>query len=137
MYYKLWKDGTYSMWIEVPKVGALSSADYFLCVNGKRIEKMSVSASVDNVTFPTLVKEFYSKNIDLQVGDKVIIETNADSSVVPSNGILHWEKDNKVGAKDGESFKVPSSGKYNFYFKTWKNGGTSIWVEESKPVVTP
>ena len=137
MYYKLWEDGTYSMWIEIPKVGALSSADYFLCVNGKRIEKMSVSASVDNDTFPTLVKEFYSKNIDLQVGDKVIIETNADSSVVPSNGILHWEKDNKVGAKDGESFKVPSSGKYNFYFKTWKNGGTSIWVEESKPVVTP
>jgi hypothetical protein len=137
MYYKLWKDGTYSMWIEVPKVGALSSADYFLCVNGKRVEKMSVSASVDNVTFPTLVKEFYSKNVDLQVGDRVIIETNADSSVIPSNGILHWEKDNKVGAKDGEPFKVPSSGKYNFYFKTWKNGGTSIWVEESKPVVTP
>ena len=137
MYYKLWKDGTYSMWIEVPKVGALSSADYFLCVNGKRVEKMSVSASVDNVTFPTLVKEFYSKNVDLQVGDKVIIETNADSSVIPSNGILHWEKDNKVGANDGEPFKVPSSGKYNFYFKTWKNGGTSIWVEESKSVVTP
>lgn len=137
MYYKLWKDGTYSMWIEIPKVGALSSADYFLCVNGKRVEKMSVSASVDNVTFPTLVKEFYSKNVDLQVGDKVIIETNADSSVIPSNGILHWEKDNKVGANDGEPFKVPSSGKYNFYFKTWKNGGTSIWVEESKPVVTP
>lgn len=137
MYYKLWKDGTYSMWIEVPKVGALSSADYFLCVNGKRVEKMSVSASVDNVTFPTLVKEFYSKNVDLQVGDRVIIETNADSSVIPTNGILHWEKDNKVGAKDGEPFKVPSSGKYNFYFKTWKNGGTSIWVEESKPVVTP
>lgn len=137
MYYKLWKDGTYSMWIEIPKVGALSSADYFLCVNGKRVEKMSVSASVDNVTFPTLVKEFYSKNVDLQVGDRVIIETNADSSVIPTNGILHWEKDNKVGAKDGEPFKVPSSGKYNFYFKTWKNGGTSIWVEESKPVVTP
>ena len=137
MYYKLWKDGTYSMWIEIPKVGALSNADYFLCVNGKRVEKMSVSASVDNVTFPTLVKEFYSKNVDLQVGDKVIIETNADSSVIPSNGILHWEKDNKVGANDGEPFKVPSSGKYNFYFKTWKNGGTSIWVEESKSVVTP
>jgi hypothetical protein len=138
MYYKLWGDGTYSMWIEIPKTGALADADYFLTKNGQNVEKLAVTVSLTQKEIKSgIVKQFYIKNVYLQKGDLVGIDTNADSSVIPSNGILHWEKDNKVGAKDGEPFKVPSSGKYNFYFKTWKNGGTSIWVEESKPVVTP
>lgn len=145
MYYKLWGDGTYSIWIEIPKTGALTNADYFLTVNGQKVEKMSVSASLDPA-YPTLIKQFYSKNIDLQVGDKVGIETNAAS--VPSNGILHWEDgwNSKEGidynplidkTHDGKVFEIPAAGEYDFYFKIWADGGTSIWIEKSKPVVTP
>lgn len=133
MYYKIWKetDGSegYSQWIEIPKTADLIAADYYLCVNGKNAKTFLVSATIDNATYPTLQKELYLKNVTLQEGDKVTIDTNA--ATLPQDGILHWEKDNTVGAKDGESFKVPNSKKYNFYFKIWKDGGTSIWVEEA------
>lgn len=134
MYYKIWneKDGSkgYSQWITIPKVGALADADYYLVVNGKTEKTFAVSATLDPKQ-PTLKKQFYLKNVSLQKGDGVIVDTNADPSVMPVNGILHWEKDNKVGAVDESTFKVPASGEYDFYFKVWQDGGTSIWVQKS------
>ena len=144
MYYKIWNEYDtngdyigkgYSQWIEIPKVEELKDADYYFCVNGVKEETFLISASIDNITFPTLVKQYYLKNVSLQKGDSITIDTNAVS--IPKGGILNWEKDNKVGATGGSAFKVPASGEYDFYFKIWKDGGTSIWVEESKSVVTP
>lgn len=134
MYYKIWKesDGSegYSQWIQIPRTAELTAADYYLCVNGKNTKTFLVSATIDRELFPTLKKEFYLKGVSLQQGDKITIDTNA--STLPQDGILHWEPTNKVGAVDNEPFKVPSSKKYDFYFKIWDDGGTSIWVEESK-----
>lgn len=137
MYYKIWneEDGSkgYSQWITIPKVGALANANYYLVVNGKTTETFAVSATLDPKQ-PTLFKQFYLKNVPLQKGDAVIVDSNVDPSAMPSNGILHWQPDNKVGAEDGKTFKVPASGEYDFYFKVWQDGGTSIWVQESAAV---
>ena len=134
MYYKIWneKDGSkgYSQWITIPKVGALANANYYLVVNGKTTETFAVSATLDPKQ-PTLFKQFYLKNVPLQKGDAVIVDSNVDPSAMPSNGILHWQPDNEVGAEDGKTFKVPASGEYDFYFKVWQDGGTSIWVQKS------
>lgn len=133
MYYKIWRetDGSkgYSQWIEIPRTAELTNADYHLCVNGQKTKKFSASAAVDN-NYPNLLKEFYLKGESLQEGDNVTIETNA--ATLPKNGILHWEKNNTVGAEDGKAFKVPATTKYDFYFKVWKDGGTSIWVQKSE-----
>jgi hypothetical protein len=149
MYYKLWGDGTYSMWIEIPKTGALADADYFFTKNGQNVEKLAVTVSLTQKEIKSgIVKQFYIKNVYLQKGDLVGIDTNADSSVIPSNGILHWEHGyNETEGKDyneliseeddGKPFKIPAAGEYDFYFKVWQDGGTSIWIEKSKPVVTP
>lgn len=134
MYYKIWfeSDGTegYSQWIEIPGTEELLNADYYLCVNGKKTEAFIPSATIDRTTYPNLEKELYLKNVSLQEGDKVTIDTNA--SKLPQDGILHWESANTLGAADSEPFNVPNSKRYNFYFKIWADGGTSIWVEESK-----
>ncbi|MEE1290957.1 MAG: bacterial Ig-like domain-containing protein [Spirochaetota bacterium] len=146
MYYKLWKDGTYSMWIQIPKTGALADADYFFTLNGQKVEKLAVTVSLTQKEIDSgIVKQFYIKNVDLQKGDSVGIETNA--SAIPDDGILHWEHGedekgndwNKLISRenDGKPFKIPAAGEYDFYFKVWQDGGTSIWIEESKPVVTP
>ena len=148
MYYKLWGDGTYSMWIEIPKTGALADADYFFTLNGKRTEQLAVTVSLTEKEINSgLVKQFYIKNVDLQKGDLVGIETNADASIIPKNGILWWEDGEDDDGNDwnklvsdedgGKPFKIPAAGEYDFYFKVWQDGGTSIWIEESKPVVTP
>lgn len=138
MYYKIWNEYDdnkiytgegFSQWIEIPRVQALVNADYFLEVNGKDSQKFEVSVSIDNKKYPTLVKQYYLKNVSLQKGDSVIIETTA--TIVPKDGILWWENDNTVGAEGGSSFKVQTSGEYDFYFKVWQDGGTSIWVQES------
>ena len=131
MYYKKWQDGTYSMWITIPKVGALSDANYYLVVNGKTEKTFAVSASLGADAPSNLVKQFYLKNVPLQKGDSVIVDTNAAPNVIPTDGILHWEKVNEVGAVDKSAFKVPASGEYDFYFKVWQDGGTSIWVQKS------
>lgn len=135
MYYKIWneKDNTkgYSQWIEIPRTAGLIAADYYLCVNGVNKQKFSVNAIIDNKKYPTLKKELYLNDVFLQEGDKVTIDTNADPAALPDDGILHWEKDNKVGAKDSQPFKVPSRGQYDFYFKIWEDAGTSIWVAPS------
>ena len=138
MYYKIWNEYDdnkiyigegFSQWIEIPRVQALVNADYFLEVNGKDSQKFEVSVSIDNKKYPTLVKQYYLKNVSLQKGDSVIIETTA--TIVPKDGILWWEKDNTVGADGGSPFKVQTSGEYDFYFKVWQDGGTSIWVQKS------
>lgn len=138
MYYKIWNEYDdnkiyigegFSQWIEIPRVQALVNADYFLEVNGKDSQKFEVSVSIDNKKYPTLVKQYYLKNVSLQKGDSVIIETTA--TIVPKDGILWWENDNTVGAEGGSPFKVQTSGEYDFYFKVWQDGGTSIWVQES------
>lgn len=146
MYYKLWGDGSYSMWIQIPKTGALADADYFFTLNGQKVEKLAVTVSLTQKEIDSgIVKQFYIKNVDLQKGDSVGIETNA--SAIPDDGILHWEHGedekgndwNKLISRenDGKPFKIPAAGEYDFYFKVWQDGGTSIWIEESKPVVTP
>lgn len=148
MYYKLWADDSYSMWIEIPKTGALADADYFFTLNGKRTEQLAVTVSLTEKEINSgLVKQFYIKNVDLQKGDLVGIETNADASIIPKNGILWWEDGEDDDGNDwnklvsdedgGKPFKIPAAGEYDFYFKVWQDGGTSIWIEESKPVVTP
>ncbi|MBO5289338.1 MAG: hypothetical protein J6B11_08080 [Spirochaetales bacterium] len=138
MYYKIWNEYDdnkiyigegYSQWIEIPRVQALVNADYFLEVNGKDSQKFEVSVSIDNKKYPTLVKQYYLKNVSLQKGDSVRIETTA--TIVPKDGILWWEKENTVGADGGSPFKVQTSGEYDFYFKVWQDGGTSIWVQKS------
>ena len=146
MYYKLWEDGSYSMWIQIPKTGTLADADYFFTKNGQKMEKLAVTVSLTQKEIDSgIVKQFYIKNVDLQEGDLVGIETNA--LVIPDDGILHWEhgEDEKGNdwntlisrENDGKAFKIPAAGEYDFYFKVWQDGGTSIWIEESKPVVTP
>lgn len=146
MYYKLWEDGSYSMWIQIPKTGTLADADYFFTKNGQKMEKLAVTVSLTQKEIDSgIVKQFYIKNVDLQEGDLVGIETNA--LVIPDDGILHWEhgEDEKGNdwntlisrENDGKAFKIPAEGEYDFYFKVWQDGGTSIWIEESKPVVTP
>ena len=148
MYYKLWADDSYSMWIEIPKTGALADADYFFTLNGKRTEQLAVTVSLTEKEINSgLVKQFYIKNVDLQKGDLVGIETNADASIIPKNGILWWEDGEDDDGNDwnklvsdedgGKPFKIPAAGEYDFYFKVWQDGGTSIWIEESKSVVTP
>lgn len=142
MYYKLWADGSYSMWIEIPKTGALADADYFFTLNGKRTEQLAVTVSLTEKEINSgLVKQFYIKNVDLQKGDLVGIETNADASIIPKNGILWWEDGEDDDGNDwnklvsdedgGKPFKIPAAGEYDFYFKVWQDGGTSIWVQES------
>ncbi len=62
----------------------------------------------------------YMATATLNVGDILkILDSNNDEE-------MHWESG--TGLTDSEALVAKVAGEYTFYFKTWNDGGTSIWV---------
>lgn len=71
----------------------------------------------------------YMATATLNVGDVLtILDSNGDAE-------MHWESG--TGLIDSEALTAQVAGDYTFYFKTWNDGGTSVWVTMPETSDTP
>lgn len=122
LYYKDYKDGGKTVWVEapaggeLPDIGDIQVTTYGLYVNGElRAELTSSLSTIDGVASE------YKATIELTQGDKITIKDKDGLDVA-----------NVLFENSGETdtYSVKITGKYTFYFKLYTDGRKQVWVEE-------
>lgn len=119
LYYKDYKDGGKTVWVEapaggeLPDIGDIEVQSYGLYVNGELRADLAFNAGATGGA-----KEEYFATVDLVEGDVVTIK---DKDEVEISGV-YFEN-----AKSTGSFTATASGSHTFYFKLNQDNSYTVW----------
>ena len=128
LYYKDYKDGGKTVWVEapaggeLPDIGDIEVTTYGLYVNGELRADLAFNAGATGGA-----DEEYFATLDLVEGDVVTI-TDKDGNVISA----YFENTKETG-----TYTVLVSGSHTFYFKVYNDGGRNVWVAAPAAPVDP
>lgn len=123
VYLKVWNDGATSAWLEVPEVGTDTPdvpEDIVVTSFGLYADDVLVAAfEVNSGNTAEYLNAEYMTSVYLSAGVSLNIKDVNGNSVEG----LWWEN------TSANSYITTADGSYTLYFKDYKDGGKTVWVE--------